>query len=120
MAETPWEEVPASTRIWLRLKQAGVRTVEDLSGWTAAEILALPGLHRRSLAEIKQILAEHGLSLRQPHAPRSRWTGEQREAMAQLRRDGATYADIGRHFSISREWARQLLTDPSHKEANKR
>jgi DNA-directed RNA polymerase subunit alpha len=62
----PIEELDLSVRPYNCLKRAGIHTVGDLIGRTENEVVAVKNFGRKSLDEVKEKLAAHGLSLRQP------------------------------------------------------
>ncbi|MCI0656744.1 MAG: DNA-directed RNA polymerase subunit alpha, partial [Acidobacteria bacterium] len=57
------EELELSVRSYNCLKNAEIRTIRDLVQRTEAEMLRTKNFGRKSLNEIKEILAEMGLSL---------------------------------------------------------
>ena len=57
------EELELSVRSYNCLKNAEIRTIRDLVQRTEAEMLKTKNFGRKSLNEIKEILAEMGLSL---------------------------------------------------------
>ncbi|MFS8582151.1 MAG: DNA-directed RNA polymerase subunit alpha [Limnochordales bacterium] len=60
------EELDLSVRSYNCLKRAGINTVEELTKKTEADMLKVRNLGKKSLQEVKEKLAEFGLSLRQP------------------------------------------------------
>ncbi|NLY52918.1 MAG: DNA-directed RNA polymerase subunit alpha, partial [Firmicutes bacterium] len=64
--EMPIEELDLSVRSYNCLKRAGVNTVEELTRKTEEDMLKVRNLGKKSLQEVKDKLAELGLSLRQP------------------------------------------------------
>ncbi|MDR7482683.1 MAG: DNA-directed RNA polymerase subunit alpha [Armatimonadota bacterium] len=62
----PIEELDLSVRPYNCLKRAGIHTVGDLVKKTEDEIVAVKNFGRKSLDEVKEKLAAHGLTLRQP------------------------------------------------------
>lgn len=60
------EELELSVRSYNCLKRAGINTVEELVKRTEADMLKVRNLGKKSLAEVKEKLAEYGLALRQP------------------------------------------------------
>ncbi|MDR7522156.1 MAG: DNA-directed RNA polymerase subunit alpha [Armatimonadota bacterium] len=62
----PIEELDLTVRPYNCLKRAGIHTVGDLIKKTEDEIVAVKNFGRKSLDEVKEKLAAHGLSLRQP------------------------------------------------------
>ncbi|MCL6553643.1 MAG: DNA-directed RNA polymerase subunit alpha [Firmicutes bacterium] len=65
----PIEELDLSVRPYNCLKRAGIHTVGDLVKKTEDEIVAVKNFGRKSLDEVKEKLAAHGLTLRQPDQP---------------------------------------------------
>jgi DNA-directed RNA polymerase subunit alpha len=64
----PIEDLDLSVRPYNCLKRAGIHTVGDLVKKTEDEVVAVKNFGRKSLDEVKEKLAAHGLSLRQPEA----------------------------------------------------
>lgn len=64
----PIEDLDLSVRPYNCLKRAGIHTVGDLIKKTEDEVVAVKNFGRKSLDEVKEKLAAHGLSLRQPEA----------------------------------------------------
>ncbi|MGH2403847.1 MAG: DNA-directed RNA polymerase subunit alpha [bacterium] len=64
----PIEDLDLSVRPYNCLKRAGIHTVGDLIMKTEEEVVAVKNFGRKSLDEVKEKLAAHGLSLRQPEA----------------------------------------------------
>ncbi|MDR7545102.1 MAG: DNA-directed RNA polymerase subunit alpha [Armatimonadota bacterium] len=62
----PIEDLDLSVRPYNCLKRAGIHTVGDLVKKTEDEVVAVKNFGRKSLDEVKEKLAAHGLSLRQP------------------------------------------------------
>lgn len=60
------EELDLSVRSYNCLKRAGINTVEELTKKTEADMLKVRNLGKKSLQEVKEKLAQYGLSLRQP------------------------------------------------------
>jgi len=60
------EELDLSVRSYNCLKRAGINTVEELVKKTEADMLKVRNLGKKSLQEVKEKLAQYGLSLRQP------------------------------------------------------
>ena len=72
------EELAMSTRSYncLKLKNANIQTVGDLATKSEAEMLRIKHFGRRSLNEIKEILADMGLRLGMTKADMTAWTAE--------------------------------------------
>lgn len=64
----PIEDLDLSIRPYNCLKRAGIHTVGDLIRRTEDEVVAVKNFGRKSLDEVKEKLAVHGLSLRQPES----------------------------------------------------
>ncbi|MHB2018007.1 MAG: DNA-directed RNA polymerase subunit alpha [Candidatus Xenobia bacterium] len=62
------EQLGLSVRSLNCLKRAGIRSVGDLTQYAEEDVMKLKNFGQKSLDEIKEKLAEHGLSLR-PSAP---------------------------------------------------
>ncbi|OFX33639.1 MAG: DNA-directed RNA polymerase subunit alpha [Armatimonadetes bacterium RBG_16_67_12] len=62
----PIEDLDLSVRPYNCLKRAGIHTVGDLIKKTEDEVIAVKNFGRKSLDEVKEKLAAHNLSLRQP------------------------------------------------------
>jgi DNA-directed RNA polymerase subunit alpha len=60
----PVSELNLSVRPRLCLERLGIQTLGELVQRTGAELLATPNFGLPSLAEIREKLAQHGLSLR--------------------------------------------------------
>jgi DNA-directed RNA polymerase subunit alpha len=65
----PIEDLDLSVRPYNCLKRAGIHTVGDLIKKTEDEVVAVKNFGRKSLDEVKEKLAAHGLTLRQPDVP---------------------------------------------------
>jgi DNA-directed RNA polymerase subunit alpha len=59
------EELDLSVRSYNCLKRAGINTVQELTDKSEADMMRVRNLGRKSLEEVKNKLAELGLSLRQ-------------------------------------------------------
>lgn len=55
-----------SQRTRTALVRLRIRTFADLAARTETELLKIPNFGRRSLAEVRYVLAVHGLRLREP------------------------------------------------------
>jgi DNA-directed RNA polymerase subunit alpha len=58
------EELELGVRSYNCLKRVGVETIGDLISKTEAELSAIPNFGKKSIEEVKENLAAHGLSLR--------------------------------------------------------
>ncbi len=57
-------EFAFSARTYNRMRQAGIRTIEDLLGWwTQSSIMRIPNFGKKSFDELTDVLAKHGLAL---------------------------------------------------------
>ena len=65
MLEMTIEELDLSVRSYNCLKRAGINTVQELTNKTEADMMKVRNLGRKSLDEVKEKLANLGLSLRQ-------------------------------------------------------
>ncbi|MGL5884910.1 MAG: DNA-directed RNA polymerase subunit alpha C-terminal domain-containing protein, partial [Bombilactobacillus sp.] len=59
------EELDLSVRSYNCLKRAGINTVQELTDKTESDMMKVRNLGRKSLEEVKEKLANLGLSLRQ-------------------------------------------------------
>jgi DNA-directed RNA polymerase subunit alpha len=59
------EELELGVRSYNCLKRVGVETIGDLISKTEAELSAIPNFGKKSIEEVKENLAAHGLNLRQ-------------------------------------------------------
>ena len=64
--DIPVETLNLSVRSFNCLKRAGISKVSELLDMTEDEIIKMRNFGKKSLDEIKQVLEERGLSLRQP------------------------------------------------------
>ncbi|RDV83388.1 DNA-directed RNA polymerase subunit alpha [Ammonifex thiophilus] len=64
LLEMPIEELDLSVRSYNCLKRAGINTILDLTQRTEEEMMKVRNLGKKSLEEVKQKLAELGLSLK--------------------------------------------------------
>ncbi len=60
------DELGLSVRSLNCLKRAGKKTLRDLAASEEGELMKLKNFGQKSLEEVKRVLAEHGLSLREP------------------------------------------------------
>jgi DNA-directed RNA polymerase subunit alpha len=64
MSEIMIEELELGVRSYNCLKRVGVETIGDLISKTEAELSAIPNFGKKSIEEVKENLAAHGLALR--------------------------------------------------------
>ena len=62
--ETPLENLDLSVRSYYYLRRAGVKTMRDIAEMTEDKLMKVRNLGRKSLQEIKDKLAEYGLTLK--------------------------------------------------------
>jgi len=62
--DSPLEEVELSVKVYNTLRTRGIETVGDLVAKTESELAAFPNFGLKSITEVKEVLAEHGLALR--------------------------------------------------------
>src|SRR6266508_632627 len=64
MENFPIEELELGVRSYNCLKRVGIETIGDLVVKTEAELAAIPNFGKKSVEEVKETLAGHGLTLR--------------------------------------------------------
>ena len=64
MENFPIEELELGVRSYNCLKRVGIETIGDLVGKTENELAAIPNFGKKSIEEVKETLAAHGLNLR--------------------------------------------------------
>jgi DNA-directed RNA polymerase subunit alpha len=64
MENFPIEELELGVRSYNCLKRVGIETIGDLVTKTEAELAAIPNFGKKSIEEVKETLAAHGLTLR--------------------------------------------------------
>src|SRR5918911_4376033 len=64
MENFPIEELELGVRSYNCLKRVGIETIGDLVGKTETELAAIPNFGKKSIEEVKETLATHGLTLR--------------------------------------------------------
>ena len=64
MENFPIEELELGVRSYNCLKRVGIETIGDLVTKTESELAAIPNFGKKSIEEVKETLAQHGLSLR--------------------------------------------------------
>jgi predicted DNA-binding transcriptional regulator AlpA len=109
---TPIIELDLSIRALKRLRDAGVKDLEELQEWTETKLRALPGLGAGCVREIREQLQAVGLSLR-PGDPRPRyqWRKTTKSQVAEIRRryqSGEPARALATEFGISKSRVMQL------------
>ena len=69
MENFPIEELELGVRSYNCLKRAGIQTVGDLVSKSESELAAIPNFGKKSIEEVKETLAAHGLTLRGEELP---------------------------------------------------
>src|ERR687883_276593 len=64
MENFPIEELELGVRSYNCLKRVGIETIGDLVTKTETELAAIPNFGKKSIEEVKETLAQHGLNLR--------------------------------------------------------
>jgi DNA-directed RNA polymerase subunit alpha len=64
MENFPIEELELGVRSYNCLKRVGIETIGDLVTKTENELAAIPNFGKKSVEEVKETLAAHGLTLR--------------------------------------------------------
>src|ERR687883_238503 len=64
MQNFPIEELELGVRSYNCLKRVGIETIGDLVSKTETELAAIPNFGKKSVEEVKETLAAHGLTLR--------------------------------------------------------
>ena len=64
MENFPIEELELGVRSYNCLKRVGIETIGDLVTKTENELAAIPNFGKKSIEEVKETLAQHGLNLR--------------------------------------------------------
>ena len=64
MENFPIEELELGVRSYNCLKRVGIETIGDLVTKTENELAAIPNFCKKSIEEVKETLATHGLTLR--------------------------------------------------------
>jgi DNA-directed RNA polymerase subunit alpha len=64
MENFPIEELELGVRSYNCLKRVGIETIGDLVTQTENELAAIPNFGKKSIEEVKETLATHGLTLR--------------------------------------------------------
>src|SRR5579885_3348052 len=69
MENFPIEELELGVRSYNCLKRVGIETIGDLVSKTETELGAIPNFGKKSIEEVKETLAAHGLTLRGEELP---------------------------------------------------
>jgi DNA-directed RNA polymerase subunit alpha len=69
MENFPIEELELGVRSYNCLKRVGIETIGDLTSKNEAELAAIPNFGRKSIEEVRETLAAHGLTLRGEELP---------------------------------------------------
>ena len=69
MENFPIEELELGVRSYNCLKRVGIETIGDLVGKSENELAAIPNFGKKSIEEVKETLATHGLNLRGEDGP---------------------------------------------------
>jgi DNA-directed RNA polymerase subunit alpha len=64
MENFPIEELELGVRSYNCLKRVGIETIGDLTSKGDAELAAIPNFGRKSIEEVRETLAQHGLTLK--------------------------------------------------------
>lgn len=116
-ANTPIDASGLSVRSANGLRRAGALTLGDVSRMTRSQLEAVPNLGAMSRLEITDLLKRARLATVEDHAsdaaallePVKSAADARAEQMAEMRGAGATLADIGSRYGVSRERVRQIL-----------
>ncbi len=65
MENFPIEELELGVRSYNCLKRVGIETIGDLVSKTESELAAIPNFGKKSIEEVRETLAAHGLTLRE-------------------------------------------------------
>jgi DNA-directed RNA polymerase subunit alpha len=69
MENFPIEELELGVRSYNCLKRVGIETIGDLVSKTESELGTIPNFGKKSIEEVKETLAAHGLTLRGEELP---------------------------------------------------
>ena len=69
MENFPIEELELGVRSYNCLKRVGIETIGDLTSKTESELAAIPNFGRKSIDEVRETLAAHGLTLKGEELP---------------------------------------------------
>ena len=79
MENFPIEELELGVRSYNCLKRVGIETIGDLTSKSEAELAAIPNFGRKSIEEVRETLAAHGLTLKGEELPAADEAREVRE-----------------------------------------
>jgi hypothetical protein len=101
-------------RRWLNVVQReGVVTVAQLRALSEEQLREIPNLGPLSIADISAAVSDRALGLDDPiemlALPAARPIRERDEELIRMRQQGATLAQLGRRFGISRGRVEQIL-----------
>jgi DNA-directed RNA polymerase subunit alpha len=65
MENFPIEELELGVRSYNCLKRVGIETIGDLVSKTESELAAIPNFGKKSIEEVRETLAAHGLTMRE-------------------------------------------------------
>jgi DNA-directed RNA polymerase subunit alpha len=69
MENFPIEELELGVRSYNCLKRVGIETIGDLTSKSENELAAIPNFGRKSIEEVRETLAAHGLTLKGEELP---------------------------------------------------
>jgi DNA-directed RNA polymerase subunit alpha len=69
MENFPIEELELGVRSYNCLKRVGIETIGDLTSKSETELAAIPNFGRKSIEEVRETLAAHGLTLKGEELP---------------------------------------------------
>ena len=69
MENFPIEELELGVRSYNCLKRVGIETIGDLTSKSESELAAIPNFGRKSIDEVRETLAAHGLTLKGEELP---------------------------------------------------
>jgi DNA-directed RNA polymerase subunit alpha len=69
MENFPIEELELGVRSYNCLKRVGIETIGDLTSKSEGELAAIPNFGRKSIEEVRETLAAHGLTLKSEELP---------------------------------------------------
>jgi DNA-directed RNA polymerase subunit alpha len=69
MENFPIEELELGVRSYNCLKRVGIETIGDLTSKSEGELAAIPNFGRKSIEEVRETLAAHGLTLKGEELP---------------------------------------------------